>query len=156
VLGAHARREDSRPLVTVHALRESERRLRVLVAEDSPVNQLLAVRLLEKRGHVVEVAGTGTGALDALERQPFDLVLMDVQMPEMDGLEATVAIRERERASGGRRVPIVAMTANAMVGDKERCLEAGMDGYLSKPIQVASLFAAIERLVPGPAEPSAV
>src|SRR6185295_10986497 len=106
--------------------RESQRRLRVLVAEDNAVNQLLAVRLLEKRGHEVVVAATGTAALEALENQSFDLVLMDVQMPEMDGLDATIAIRARERAgASGQRVPIIAMTANAMVGDKEQCLEAG-------------------------------
>jgi CheY-like chemotaxis protein len=127
--------------------------LRVLVAEDNAVNQLLAVRLLEKRGHEVVVASTGTAALEALENQSFDLVLMDVQMPEMSGLEATIAIRERERTSAsGKHIPIIAMTANAMVGDKEQCLEAGMDGYLSKPLQVAALFAAIESLVPAAVE----
>jgi two-component system sensor histidine kinase/response regulator len=148
VLGPQARAEKHR-LVTIHSVRESQRRLRVLVAEDNAVNQLLAVRLLEKRGHEVVVAATGTAALEALENQSFDLVLMDVQMPEMDGLEATIAIRERERASAsGQHIPIIAMTANAMVGDKEQGLEAGMDAYLSKPLQVAALFAAIESLVP--------
>ena len=148
VLGPQPRAEKRR-LVTIHSLRESQRRLRVLVAEDNAVNQLLAVRLLEKRGHEVVVAATGTAALEALENQSFDLVLMDVQMPEMDGLEATIAIRERERASAsGKHIPIIAMTANAMVGDKEQCLEAGMDAYLSKPLEVAALFAAIESLVP--------
>ena len=135
------------------SLRESQRRLRVLVAEDNAVNQLLAVRLLEKRGHEVVVAATGTAALEALENQSFDLVLMDMQMPEMGGLEATIAVRERERASAsGQHTPIIAMTANAMVGDKEQCLDAGMDAYLSKPLQVAALFAAIESLVPAGVE----
>ena len=152
VLGPQARAEKHR-LVTIHSLRESQRRLRVLVAEDNAVNQLLAVRLLEKGGHEVVVAATGTAALEALENQSFDLVLMDVQMPEMGGLEATIAVRERERASAsGKHIPIVAMTANAMVGDKEQCLEAGMDAYLSKPLQVAALFAAIESLVPAEVE----
>ena len=120
-LGPHARAEKHR-LVTIHSLRESQRRLRVLVAEDNAVNQLLAVRLLEKGGHEVVVAATGTAALEALEHQSFDLVLMDMQMPEMPemgGLEATIAVRERERASAsGQHIPIIAMTANAMVGDK--------------------------------------
>ena len=152
VLGSPARAEKRR-LITIHSVRESQRRLRVLVAEDNAVNQLLAVRLLEKRGLEVVVAATGTAALDALANQSFDLVLMDVQMPEMDGLEATIAIRERERAgASGHHVPIIAMTANAMVGDKEQCLEAGMDAYLSKPLQVAALFAAIESLVPAKVE----
>jgi two-component system sensor histidine kinase/response regulator len=152
VLGPQARAEKHR-LVTIHSLRESQRRLRVLVAEDNAVNQLLAVRLLEKGGHEVVVAATGIAALEALENQSFDLVLMDMQMPEMGGLEATIAVRERERASAsGKHIPIVAMTANAMVGDKEQCLEAGMDAYLSKPLQVAALFAAIESLVPAGVE----
>ncbi|HVQ74672.1 MAG TPA: response regulator, partial [Candidatus Binatia bacterium] len=140
---------ERRHVVTTPSPRESQPRLRVLVAEDNAVNQLLAVRLLEKRGHEVVVAATGTAALEALETQSFDLVLMDVQMPEMDGLEATIAIRARERASArDTHIPIIAMTANAMVGDKEQGLEAGMDAYLSKPLQVAALFAAIESLVP--------
>ena len=152
VLGPPARAEKPR-LITIHSVRESQRRLRVLVAEDNAVNQLLAVRLLEKRGLEVVVAATGRAALDALEDQSFDLVLMDVQMPEMDGLEATIAIRERERArASGQHIPIIAMTANAMVGDKEQCLDAGMDAYLSKPLQVAAPFAAIEDLVPAKVE----
>jgi CheY-like chemotaxis protein len=121
------------------------RRLKILVAEDNLVNQKLAQRSLEKAGHSVVVAGNGREALNALDLEPFDLVLMDVQMPEMDGLEATAAIRERER-SGGVRLPIVAMTAHAMAGDRERCLAAGMDGYLTKPIHPAELQAAIWRL----------
>ncbi len=119
--------------------------LRILLAEDNLVNQKLAVRLLEKRGHAVAVARDGREALAALARQPFDLVLMDVQMPEMDGWEATAAVRAKEREAGGH-IPIVAMTALAMKGDRERCLAAGMDGYVSKPLQPAELFDAIERL----------
>jgi CheY-like chemotaxis protein len=123
------------------------RRLRVLVAEDNPVNRKLAVRTLQKRGHVVRTAANGRIALEMLARpnQPFDLVLMDVQMPEMDGLSATVTIRQRERPTG-RRLPIVAMTAHAMAGDRERCLSAGMDDYLSKPIRPAELVQVVERV----------
>ncbi len=113
--------------------------LRILLAEDSLVNQKLAVGLLEKQGHTVVVTNHGREALAALETQKFDLVLMDVQMPEMDGLEATVAIRTRERQTG-KHLPIVAMTAHALKGDRERCLDAGMDGYCAKPIRASVLF----------------
>ncbi len=119
--------------------------LRVLLAEDNLVNQRLAIRLLEKVGHTVTVVGTGTSAVEAAARQKFDLVLMDVQMPEMDGFEATRLLRELE-ARGTADVchlPIVAMTAHAMKGDRERCLEAGMDAYVSKPIRPAELYQAI-------------
>ncbi|HVS35240.1 MAG TPA: response regulator [Gemmataceae bacterium] len=126
---------------------QSARALRVLLAEDHPVNQKLAVRLLEKRGCSVAVVGDGKEALAALERQPFDLVLMDVQMPDMDGFETAGRIRQGEQASG-KRLPILAMTAYAMKGDRERCLAAGMDGYVSKPIQPQELFDAIDRLFP--------
>jgi CheY-like chemotaxis protein len=111
------------------------------------VNQRLAVRLLEKQGHRVVVANNGREALAILDQEPFDLALMDVQMPEISGFEATATIREQERASGAH-LPIIAMTAYAMKGDRERCLEAGMDGYVSKPIQAAELFKAIAELVP--------
>jgi PAS domain S-box-containing protein len=127
------------------------RRLRVLVAEDHPVNQRLAVRLLEKRGHAAVVAGNGKEALAALEKEDFDLVLMDVQMPEMDGFEATAAIRGREQG-GKTHIPIVAMTAHAMKGDRERCLAAGMDAYLAKPLQRRELFELLETLFPGSAQ----
>jgi CheY-like chemotaxis protein len=119
--------------------------LRVLLAEDNPVNQRVVLRLLQKQGHVVVVAGTGREAVGAWERERFDLVLMDVQMPELDGLEATGVIRAREQGTG-RRVPIVAMTAHALKGDRERCLEAGMDDYLAKPVQMAELLGVLERL----------
>jgi two-component system, sensor histidine kinase and response regulator len=124
----------------------SERRLSLLLTEDNVVNQKLAVRLLEKRGHSVVVAGNGREALEALERQAFDVVLMDVQMPEMDGFEATAAIRAREKVTGSH-VPIVAMTAHARKGDRERCLDVGMDGYISKPLQPSELFEAVESFV---------
>jgi two-component system, sensor histidine kinase and response regulator len=120
--------------------------LHILVAEDNPVNQKLAVALLEKEGHRVTLVGDGVEAVAALGRQEFNLVLMDVQMPEMDGLEATRRIRQREQGTG-RRVPVIAMTAYAMKGDRELCLEAGMDAYVSKPVRAKELFAAIEALV---------
>jgi signal transduction histidine kinase/DNA-binding response OmpR family regulator len=116
--------------------------LRILLAEDNSINQRVASRLLEGRGHKVTVAGNGRQAIDLFDEQAFDLVLMDVQMPEMDGFEATAAIRAKEIATG-QRIPILAMTAHAMKGDKERCLDAGMDGYVTKPIKSAALFAAI-------------
>jgi signal transduction histidine kinase/DNA-binding response OmpR family regulator len=123
------------------------RSLRVLLAEDNKVNQRLAVRLLEKRGHRVAVVDNGRDAVATAIAQPFDLILMDVQMPEMDGFEATAALRAAERGTGQRR-PIVAMTAHAMKGDRERCLLAGMDEYLAKPIQPAEFFDLIERILP--------
>jgi PAS domain S-box-containing protein len=117
---------------------------RVLVAEDNIVNQRVAARLLTKRGHLVTVVGNGREAVDALRRAEFDIVLMDVQMPDMNGFEATAAIREWERETG-HRIRIVAMTAHAMSGDRERCLAAGMDGYLSKPIDQRTLYDAVEQ-----------
>ena len=146
VMGTGKSKPGDRSLVTTHSLRESRAGLEDLVAEDNRVNQALAIRLLEKRGHTVVLAETGRAALNALEKQRFDLVLMDVQMPEMDGLEATIAIRQRERISGNTISLIIAMTANAMMGDRERCLESGMDAYLTKPLSVISLFETIERL----------
>ncbi|MGO8786945.1 MAG: response regulator [Terriglobia bacterium] len=127
---------------TAHA-EEERRKLHVMLVEDNAVNQALASRLLEKQGYQVTVVGDGRKALATLGRDKFDLVLMDVQMPEMDGFEATAAIREREQCSGGR-LPIIAMTAHAMKGDRERCLSAGMDGYVSKPIHVQELFAVMD------------
>ena len=121
------------------------RRLRILLAEDTPVNQYLAVALLEERGHSVTVANDGREALELLALESFDLVLMDVQMPRMDGFQATAAIRAGEEASG-HHMPIVAMTAHAMRGDRERCLEAGMDDYVAKPIRADDLIRAVENL----------
>ncbi|HKS96188.1 MAG TPA: response regulator [Terriglobia bacterium] len=130
--------------------------LRVLLAEDNDVNQVLARRVLEKRGHKVTVAANGREAVEVVDRQAFDVVLMDVQMPEMDGFEATSIIREKEKKTHAH-LPIVAMTAHAMQGDRERCLAAGMDAYVSKPIQVELLFQTIEPLVhPRDADPRAV
>jgi signal transduction histidine kinase/CheY-like chemotaxis protein/HPt (histidine-containing phosphotransfer) domain-containing protein len=124
------------------------RGVRVLLAEDNAVNRLVAIRLLEKHGHTVVAAGDGRQALAALEDEHFDVVLMDVQMPVMDGFAATAAIRDRERGTG-LRIPIVALTAHAMQGDRERCLDAGMDAYVTKPIKPAELFGAIAELLPG-------
>jgi CheY-like chemotaxis protein/HPt (histidine-containing phosphotransfer) domain-containing protein len=131
-------------------LRESRHHLHILVAEDNPVNEKLVVRLLENRGHQVVAVGNGREALAALERAPFDILLMDVQMPEMDGIQAAVAIRQREQLTG-TRLPIIALTAHAMQGDRERCLEAGMDGYISKPIRADELLAVVEGLLPATA-----
>jgi two-component system sensor histidine kinase/response regulator len=137
----------SRQVLTRHTLREARRILQILVVDDNPVNQHLAVRLAEKQGHSVAAVASGREALEALERKQFDVVLMDVQMPEMDGFEATTVIRQKERQSGSH-IPIIAMTAHAMEGDREHCLAAGMDGYVSKPINVKDLFAAIENVMP--------
>jgi CheY-like chemotaxis protein len=123
------------------------RALRVLLAEDNAVNQRVAVGLLSARGHDVTVAGNGVDAVAAAEHQRFDVILMDVQMPLMGGLDATAMIRERERQTG-RHTRIVAMTAHAMTGDRERCLAAGMDGYLSKPIDPQRLYATLEQDAP--------
>ncbi len=118
--------------------------LRILLAEDNPVNQKLAVRLLQSRGHCVVAAGNGIEALAAFALQPFDAVLMDVQMPEMGGYEATAKIREKEQMTG-THIPIIALTAHAMPGDREKCLNAGMDDYVAKPIRPGELFMALER-----------
>jgi CheY-like chemotaxis protein len=125
------------------------RALRVLVAEDNRVNQRVVTRLLEKQGHQVTLAENGREALEKLLLGGFDGILMDVQMPEMTGLEAAQAIRRAERGSG-RHVPILAMTAHAMKGDRERCLASGMDGYVSKPIRSQELLDALQRVISVP------
>ncbi len=121
--------------------------LRVLLAEDNPINRKLAVHLLKSRGYHVAVATNGREALRALDLNPFDAVLLDVQMPVMGGFETAAAIREREKTSGGH-TPIIAITAHALTGDREKCLAAGMDGYISKPIRSAELFKTLDRLMP--------
>ena len=129
--------------ITRHSIREAVSPLSFLVVEDNAVNRALIARLLEKRGHNVTLAADGREALEKLEKQQYDLVLMDLQMPVMGGLEATAAIREREKYSGAH-LPIIALTAAAIKGDEERCLAAGMDAYLSKPIDVQKLFKVVE------------
>jgi PAS domain S-box-containing protein len=139
--------KETHGLITRYSLQDAVnpvRTLRVLLAEDNAVNQRLASRMLEKRGHHVTLARNGREAADTVQKSTFDLVLMDVQMPEMDGFEATAAIREWERLKG-RRVPIIALTAHAMKGDKERCLAEGMDGYLTKPIVAIELEALLDK-----------
>jgi two-component system sensor histidine kinase/response regulator len=142
--GGGTKKRNTAAPVTRHSLREDHAHLKILLVEDNPVNQLLAIRLLQKRGHTVVTAGNGQEALAALANEAYDLVFMDVQMPVMDGLQATVAIRELEQHSGGH-VPIVAMTAHAMAGDQERCFAAGMDGYLSKPLRPEALSELLAR-----------
>ncbi len=121
--------------------------LRILLAEDNAVNQKLALRLLSMMGYRADVAANGLEAIQALERQEYDVIFMDVQMPEMDGLEATRQIIKRwpEQLPTGRRPTIIAMTANAMQGDRERCIEAGMDDYISKPIRNEELIRTLEQ-----------
>jgi signal transduction histidine kinase/CheY-like chemotaxis protein len=145
VLGQAPETQDL-PLVTRHTLHEEKPSFRILLAEDNAVNQVLAVRLLEKRGYSVTVASNGRAAVELIEKENFHLVLMDIQMPGMDGFEATAAIREAEKITG-KHIPIIAMTAHALKGDQDRCMAAGMDGYVSKPIRSLHLFAVIERLL---------
>lgn len=122
--------------------------LQILLVEDNPINQKVAARILEKAGHTVTVAGNGVEAVACVAVRMFDLVLMDISMPEMDGLEATGVIRQSEQGSD-RHIPIVALTAHAMVGDRERCLNAGMDGYVTKPLQATVLFQAMAEALGG-------
>ncbi|MDY6953864.1 MAG: response regulator, partial [Thermodesulfobacteriota bacterium] len=155
VLAYEQGEEGRSALITRHTLREMQgarateggrTSLKILVAEDNAVNQKVVSRVLEKQGHTVLLAKNGKEAVASLEKERFDLVLMDVQMPEMDGLEATETIRKRESGLGAR-IPIIALTAHAMKGDRDQCLKAGMDDYVSKPIQPEELFQAIERQV---------
>ena len=132
------------PLVTQYSVREDiKHSIRLLLAEDNPVNQKLAVMMLKKAGYSVQVVGNGREAVEVFTGAPeqFDTILMDVQMPEMDGLEATRQIRRK----GFAEIPIIAMTANAMKGDREICLDAGMNDYISKPIKRELVFAILER-----------
>lgn len=134
-------------IVTRHSLAEGQkRRVRILLAEDNPVNQKVALKILEKRGYSADAVANGKKAVKALEMIPYDIVLMDCQMPVMDGFEVTHRIREKEKQTGNH-IPIVALTAHAMIGDRERCLEAGMDDYVSKPIDANKLFGVIEKLL---------
>jgi len=138
---------DHEPAAPAVTPMRAARRLRVLVAEDNPVNQKLAQHLLERRGHTPILVGNGREAVETTRHDNFDLVLMDLQMPEMDGFEATAAIRARERETGIPRVPIIALTAHAMQGDRQRCLDADMDGYVAKPIKPVELFEVIDRVI---------
>jgi signal transduction histidine kinase/DNA-binding response OmpR family regulator len=142
-------------LITRHSLREARSGYNILLAEDNLVNQKLAIKLLEKQGHTVHVADNGRIAMETWQKGGFDLILMDMMMPEMDGLEATRRIREAEQNTGASRIPIIAMTANAMTGDRERCLEAGMDGYVSKPVKPEALYQEIDLILRGGEHPTA-
>jgi len=150
VLSASSEAKAFRPAHISYRIAKVRQPLRILVAEDNPVNQELVLELLKKRGHKAIAAENGEQALAAARRGGFDAVLMDVQMPKMSGIEATQAIRQVEKVTGDH-VPIVAMTAHAMKGDRERCLEAGMDAYVSKPIRAEELFGTVEGLVVAPA-----
>jgi CheY-like chemotaxis protein len=144
--GKLPREVPSKEVITRHSVAETRRRkIRILVAEDNPVNQIVAVKCLEKFGYRADAVANGLEAIRALETTTYDLVLMDVQMPEMDGFEATKKIRDPSSAVRNHAIPIVAMTANAMKGDRERCLEVGMDDYVSKPVKSAELAEKIEK-----------
>ncbi len=153
-----ARRRPARPPTPSRQHRRATARLRLLVAEDNAVNRKYIATLLQRLGHQVTLAEDGAQALVAWRAGDFQTVLMDVQMPVMDGLEATRAIRHEEAARGGH-VPIIALTAHAMAADRERCLAAGMDGYVSKPIQPETLVRALDKAIagghPGREEPAA-
>jgi signal transduction histidine kinase/PleD family two-component response regulator/HPt (histidine-containing phosphotransfer) domain-containing protein len=153
VLGRLLEQNQPLTLVTRHSLRESRQRRHILLAEDSRVNQNLLVRLLENQGQSVVVAENGREVLAALEREAFDLMLMDVEMPEMDGLQIAAAIRHKERQTD-RRLPIIALTARATQEDQDRCLEAGMDGCVSKPIRADELLAVVEGMLLTTASPA--
>jgi two-component system sensor histidine kinase/response regulator len=140
------RRADTRPAAPAVTPTRAAQKLRVLVAEDNAVNRTLAAHLLTRRGHQPVLASNGREALDILAREPIDLVLMDLQMPEVDGFEATGIIRAQERTTG-EHLPIVALTAHAMEGDRQRCLDADMDGYVSKPVNAVELFEVIDRVM---------
>ena len=144
------RLEKSRPVITRHTMDEARKILDILLVEDNEINQVLAVSLLKTRGHRVTLASNGREAVEWYRKDRFDLILMDVQMPEMDGFAATRAIRSLERDAPRPAVPIVAMTAHAMAGDREKCIAAGMDDYVSKPIEPELLFSVIDKLAPNP------
>jgi len=145
---ATAKEDEKPPLVTRHTLAEARRKVHILLVEDNIVNQKLATRLLEKMGYRSDAVGNGREAVEALETVAYDVVLMDVQMPEMDGYEATRVIRDPQSRVQNHEVPIIAMTAHAMKGDRERCLEAGMNDYIAKPVQPKKFLEVIEPFLP--------
>src|SRR6266566_3655827 len=151
VLAGTASAPGAADLVTRHSIAESRHALRILLAEDNPVNQQVATAMLLKRGHKVDVVSNGREAVDAVTRERYDVVLMDIQMPEMDGFEATAKIRGLPQ---GRTLPIIALTAHALSGERERCLERGMSGYVAKPFKAHDLFAAVEGRGTQPADSS--
>src|SRR5262249_8045664 len=124
----------------------SGRQLHILVAEDNPYNQAVMEDLLPRRGHTLHVAGDGRAALAALEQDPFDVMLLDIHMPELDGFQVVGVQRQREQGTE-RPLPVIALTARSPAGERERCLQAGMDDYLAKPVRAAELFAAIDRVL---------
>jgi CheY-like chemotaxis protein len=135
--------------------KKSSRSVRVLLAEDNEINQKVALEFLKMRGHQVRIVNNGKEALEALGVETFEIILMDVQMPVMDGFQATATIREQERSTG-RHIPIIAMTGYAMKGDRQRCLDAGMDAYISKPIRSQELFEIVESFTTAPKEKNAL
>ena len=146
VLAGSAATQRSDALITRHTIQEQTKSLSFLVVEDNSVNQRLIAALLKKRGHRVLLAQNGREALDSLEKHKFDVVLMDCHMPEMDGFEATLCVRQREQANGGH-LPIIALTADATARDEERCLAMGMDGFVSKPVKLDELFSVVENVI---------
>jgi CheY-like chemotaxis protein len=144
-LGTGAKKQEDRPLITRHILRKPVRQLNILLAEDNAINQKMVERILQNNGHRVRIASDGVEVLSALPAESFDLILMDVQMPNLDGFQTTASIRQEEKKTGAH-IPIVAMTAHAMKEDKERCLAAGMDDYISKPIKPELLIGVINRI----------
>jgi len=147
VLGLEPEERKERWPVTRHQIREEQPHLTLLVVDDVEVNRMVARAILERMGHDVACVGSGRAALELLDSRAFDAVFMDVQMPEMDGLQTTAVIREREMVSGGRHLPIIAMTAYALAGDRDRCLGAGMDGYVSKPVKPDKIREALEQFL---------
>jgi CheY-like chemotaxis protein len=145
-LGTAPQKRAAPPLITRFSLQKARQTFSILLAEDNIINQKVAVRILENRGHMVKVANNGVEVLSALEKGSFDCILMDVQMPQMDGFQAATMIRKKEKETG-RHIPIIAMTAHAMKGDREKCLESGMDDYIAKPIKPHEILKTVEQVV---------